>query len=319
MKKLDRLADLFNRHWIWKIIIAFLPSVWLPVIVKYLGVQISCVTEQQHLTTTGWVITIAVYALSLLILFVSSYGTKRDAEKRASIAMERDIYRSTNQYYDKLIASVHSAHIAKSALLLESARTYQQSGMLPYTTLIDPIQQLKSLSTEIRACFHDLTAIPKDRIVVSMAYELPGHDWAWVDHHVVMGGLSLDALSTNQNTAFYKLIHSDEPMIYIPDKVKALRDRQYVSDGRDGEYRNIGSLVCWKVDAITSENISLGRLVVSISSYGRQFSTDDSQDVRESINLIFRLFEEQIIIELVCLYLLDRESAKLQIDQLHAT
>lgn len=313
MKLLNNIADFFNRHWIWKIIISFFPSLWLPVIVKYLGIGLGIIDGNQALTIRGWVATIIIYVLAFSVLLVSGYSSKLEEARKTQLKSELEKHKATNEYYDKVIACVHSSHQQKSDLLLQATKTYKDSHQLPYTTLVDPIQQLKNLASEIQECFSGLTKIPKDRLVVSMAYQLDGstpsgHNWKWVDSHVTQGGLTLETLTQNNQAAFYRLIHGSSPMLYINNKAIALQKQQYISDAKDGRFKNVGSLICWKIQSQLSTNDILGKLVVSISSYGNQFAKDVEADiaaVEESVDVIYRLFEEQIVTELTCLYLLD--------------
>lgn len=301
VKKLDELANLFNHHWVWKVIISFLPSIWFPIIIKYLGTSLKLVKSAEALTTFGWVATLSIYFLALCVLVISSRNSKTEDELKEQLKCQKD----TSEFYDKVVACVHSSNEGKTTMLLQSVGEYMMSGVMPYTTMVDPVNQLKNLSTELRSCFHELTGIPKDRIIVSMAYQLENGPWDWVDRHAVYGGLTLDVLTSDPRTAFYQLITSNESQKYICDKVAAIQDGEYIADTRDNSHKNVGSLLCWKIDAILSDNVKLGRIVVSISSYGTKFSKsqDNEQDVKNSIDVIYRIFEELVLTELICLYL----------------
>lgn len=330
---IDRIANLFYRHWIWKVIIIFMPSVWFPVVVKYLGVGLWLVLAgengEQSLTPFGWFFTVCIYALSFIVLLISSRDktTQRLQKEIETLHTEIGSLRNTNAYYNKVISAVHAGQKAKSRLIIDEACDYIREGILPYDSSDDPITQLKNLSERITDCFCDLTGISRDCIVVSMAYQLhkvksegdvieqgdTDGEWQWVDAYAVYRGLPLKTLATDPKAVFHQLLSGEKPTLYYNSKAEKLKENMYIPDGKDGEHHNNGSIVCWNIDSKISESVSLGRLVVSISSYGSMFAKHNSDEigrVEESLKVIYRLFEEQIATELTHLCILRDAEAK---------
>ena len=116
-KILRKFADLLNEHWIWKTIILFLPSIYMPLIVKYTGVKLGLTNKNSELTTVGIVITVLIYASVLAVNILSSYKGKRDKEleeeKEALHRKEIEKYKNelynyynTMDVYDKLMTVI---------------------------------------------------------------------------------------------------------------------------------------------------------------------------------------------------------------------
>lgn len=78
---LKGIADSLNEHWIWKTIILFLPSIYLPFIVKYYGTGLHLSDSKGNLTKLGLYFTVAIYIIVLLINILSNYKSKKDKEK----------------------------------------------------------------------------------------------------------------------------------------------------------------------------------------------------------------------------------------------
>ncbi len=82
-----RIADWFNRHWICKTIILFLPAVYMPIAVEKAGVQIGLTDDSGVMTSRGWILTVIIYMLALMVDILSSYKAKRDKKRD----IERDL------------------------------------------------------------------------------------------------------------------------------------------------------------------------------------------------------------------------------------
>jgi len=308
--KLNFLADRLDRHWIWKILISFFPSIWFPIVVKYFGVQFYLVKSEDtsHLTTVGMVCTFIIYGLSLGILIISGYHSKNEEIRQKEYQSKIRSLESTNNLSCNLLARVRQADINKNDNLLSFASEADYSDDADFICKLKPLDNLKNIADEIRNCIHEATSIGDDKLIVSMAYCLGESDWFWVDSHAVYGGLSLTELTTNQKTIFYQIKERqiDSSFVYINNKAAYLEKNMYVSDQRDKIYKNVGSLVCVEVKA-EANNMTFARLIISISSYGKKFSNEDSNEqtsiVEENLNTILSQFEEKIITELTLLYL----------------
>ncbi|MGE4485414.1 MAG: hypothetical protein AB7C97_09940, partial [Oscillospiraceae bacterium] len=219
---------------------------------------------------------------------------------------------NTNRFYSNLLSSAHEISIEKSSSLIDAVNSSltQRKTAESFLQEIHPLQQLRYISIEICSCFHEQTSINKDKLIVSMAYCL-GEDcvnWQWVDFQAVRGGLSLNELTTNEKTPFYRLMKGQigSNFIYINDKAKAKAKDEYVSDERDKKNRDLGSLVATEI-SVEASTKTMARLILSVSSYSKKISNDDSEEVlcvvEENLQAIFTQFEEQIRTELSLLYL----------------
>lgn len=107
---LKKITDVFNEHWIWKTIILFLPSIYLPIIVKYWGDTLQLVNENDNLTIRGLVTTISIYIIVLLINILSSYKSTRDkvleAEKDKKHKEDIEEYKSSLGLYILLMEAI---------------------------------------------------------------------------------------------------------------------------------------------------------------------------------------------------------------------
>ena len=79
-KVLRKVADCLNEHWIWKTIILFLPSVYMPVLIKYGGEELKLSNKNGGLTKAGIIITALIYLSVLGINILSNYKAKKDRE-----------------------------------------------------------------------------------------------------------------------------------------------------------------------------------------------------------------------------------------------
>lgn len=309
---INQVADKLNTHWIWKTIITFFPSLWLPFIVKYKGRYLQLLDNESTLTSIGFWLTIIIYLVAFSLMLLSNIRTRDEESRQQKYRNTINVLENTNRFFSNLLSSVHGIGIEKSSSIIDAVNLNltQDGNLKDFLKNINPLQQLKHISNEICSCFHEQTSINKDKLIVSMAYCL-GEDcinWQWVDFQAVRGGLTLNELITNQNTVFYRLMKGqiDSKFIFINDKAIAKAKNEYVSDERDKKYRDQGSLVSAEI-SVEANTKPMARLIISVSSYSKKISNNDCEEVlsavEENLQAIFIQFEEQIRTELSLLYL----------------
>ncbi len=217
---LEKLADCLNEHWIWKTIILFLPSIYLPVIVKYAGEKVGLSDAEGKLTTIGIRATILLYAIVLGINILVSYKAKKDKaddEEREKLhyeeieALEDEIlsYDGTLAVYTRLLNVIGNICDIK----LESICSYINSSICngifhkPFNETVYPEKQLRSIAKELKTCLSEITKPPFNQISVSMAYEFPGREGGlkWIDQQEIAQCMQLNQLKKNKNTTFFKV------------------------------------------------------------------------------------------------------------------
>lgn len=318
---LKRIADCLNEHWIWKTIILFLPSIYLPVVVKYAGKPLHLSNEKGGMSRGGIIITVIVYVSVLSINILSSYKAKKDMEKDSEKELahtqeveglkgELQSFRNTLDVYDRLLNVIGNICDVKLGAIYNYINSSLEIGEFhkPFNETVYPEKQLKSIAREMKTCLTEITRPPFNNISVSMAYEFPGMggDLKWIDQQEIAQCMQLKNLKKNKNTAFYKIYSGESDFLFYNDKKVAEQERCYVFDKKDHRYHDIGSLICDDI-SIEDENGKIARIILSISTYGYKFT--DSEDVEVLNNMsemieevILQQFEKRIRIELAFLF-----------------
>lgn len=177
----------------------------------------------------------------------------------------------------------------------------------PFISTVQPTKQLKAISDKLAKCFSEITGIRKNDLIVSMAYSVASDNpkWKWVDFKKLHGCATLKELISNQRTAFYHVLSGEEEFVFYNNKIEAEKRGKYVFDSKDKSHKNVGSIVCQRIE-VGSEDKIQGTIILSISSYGQMFVKLDEniEKVRETIrDVILKQFEKRICIELSDLFI----------------
>lgn len=316
------MADCLNDHWIWKTIILFLPSIYLPVIVKYAGQNLNLSNSKGNLTKFGILITVLLYVSVFLINVLANFKSKRDKENDSkreeehkkeiqSYKEEIQSYDNTLDVYYRLINVIGNVCDIK----LESIYNYIDSSIKnkefrkPFNETVYPENQLKAIAREMKTCLAEITLPPISNITVSMAYEFPGigSQVRWIDQNEVAQCMQLKNLKKNKSTAFYKVYSGQSNFLFFNDKEKAAEDGNYVFDMKDHRHRDIGSIICEDI-SIEDEEEKIARIILTVSTYGYKFTNSDDELVLENMSsmieeVILQQFEKRIRIELALLFI----------------
>ena len=326
---LKKLADCLNEHWIWKTIILFLPSVYLPVIVKYAGEKLGLADAGGKLTIFGIAITIIIYVCVLLINILANYKSKRDkeTEEKREIEHKEEIneykneiisYDETLAVYSRLLNVIGNICDVKLQAICGYISTSIQEGVFhkPFNETVYPEKQLRSIAKEIKNCLFEITKPPFSQISVSMAYEFPevGVGLKWIDQQEIAQCMQLSQLKKNESTTFYKIYSGQSNFLFFNDKSKAASEGKYVFDKKDHRYHDIGSIICDEI-ALEDENGKIARIILTISTYGYRFTDSSDENVLNNMSdmieeVILQQFEKRIRIELALLFVKNQYNKK---------
>lgn len=294
-----------NKHYYLKPIFTILASIWLPFIVKYCGKDFGLMNQQENMYWYTVILTVIIYFGTSVIAFLSVAESQINKEYDAEIIK----LESNNKLYEYLIESTHNICDNKYENIITYIDSCDKDFQDIYSNVAQPIRQLKIISKEMKSCFEAILPKKNKDLIISMAYNFPevNGDWKWVDYKDLHGGFSIKELIDNESSAFYKIYSESETSVFFLDKEAAFKQNSYVFDKKDNSKKNnkVGSIACIGVPVII-QNKKIGRVIVSITSYGFKFDTnDDNEDnIRQTIeDVILTCFEKRIRIELALLYI----------------
>lgn len=319
---LKKLADIINEHWIWKVVILFIPSIYMPIVIKYVGEKCGLTDNNGSLTSLGWGITIAVYISALFVNILSSYKAKRDKENELerrkllksiedSHKEEIEVYRTNLGIYGTLLHVIGNVCDTKFDSILSYIDNSIMKGQFskPFNETVHPDRQLKNIAKEMKKCISEVTETPIDNITISMAIEFPeiNKTTKWVDQSETMQCMKLDKLKKNDKTTFHQVYSGKSEYVFYNDKLKAAEENKYVLDNKDHRYNDVGSILCEDI-CIEEDNSTLARIILSISTYGYKFTNSEDDEVLNNISdvikeVILHQFDKRIKIELSLLYI----------------
>lgn len=326
---LKKLADCLNEHWIWKTIILFLPSIYLPVVVKYAGENLGLSDVDGKLTMRGIVITVLIYVCVLAINILANYKSKRDKdiEGQREIEHKKEIenykneiisYDETLAVYTRLLNVIGNICDVKLEAIYGYISASLEEGVFhkPFNETVYPEKQLKSIAKELKTCLSEITQPPFNQISVSMAYEFPevGSGLKWIDQQEIAQCMQLSQLKKNENTTFYRVYSGQSNFLFFNDKSKAASEGKYVFDKKDHRHHDVGSIICDEI-ALEDENGKIARIILTISTYGYKFTNSSDEDVLKNMSdmieeVILQQFEKRIRIELALLFVKSQYNKK---------
>lgn len=326
---LEKLADCLNEHWIWKTIILFLPSVYMPVLVKYAGDNFGILDGDGKLTQIGIGVTIVLYICVLGINILANYKSKLDKryeaetkkqheEEIAGYQREIECYDNTLAVHTRLLNVIGNICDVKLGSIYSYIESSFKCGIFqkPFNETVYPEKQLKSIAKELKTCLSEITQPPFNQISVSMAYEFPkfGVELKWIDQQEIAQCMQLNQLKKNKSTTFYKIYSGQSDFIFFNDKEKAASDGNYVFDKKDHRYHKVGSIICDEI-AIEDEKGKIARIILTISTYGYKFTDSDDDEILKNMSdmieeVILQQFEKRIRIELAFLFVKNQYNRK---------
>lgn len=293
---IEKLIKIINKCYYIKPIIAFLGTVWFPIIIKYLGQALRLVNETEGLTFLGWLCTIAVYGSMFGISLISVQESKILVRYESNLHIYEHLIKSLDDLcdasYDRILTHLSESEIKKPARNI-------------YKNTVEPIKQLKDIAREIKECFSEIVDFQRDDLIVSMAYNFPrkNNEWFWIDSKYMEGGLSTEQLFTNTDSTLYH-VAKNEDFIFFSNKKTAHDEKCYIYDSKDKEGTVDGSIICMKIPILLGNEI-IAQIVLSVSTYG-VFLCEENEEkaVGEMIEkVLLRRFSKRIRVELAHLYI----------------
>lgn len=295
-------SNWFEKHWIIKTLITFLPTIWLPVIVKLFGVNLSISDEAGTLSFWGKIITIALYLLVLFVLILGGISAKNKKELQDEFKEKLDKAINGQFYYEYILSGIDSVNKDICTDLLKKIKQKEKANT--------PVDSLRIIAKSVQSCCSSQFDLSANKILVSMAYCLGSgnrpEDWKWANPEEVQGGLKLSELTSNSQTAFFRVMNRSEQFIYYNEKTAAIAENKYVPDERDKKHKNIGSIVVCDITATeVTSNVTIARAILSISTFTKCVSkaTDENsiKDVERNLVGILDYYENLIRRELATL------------------
>ena len=155
-------------------------------------------------------------------------------------------------------------------------------------------EHMRYIMAELKDCICDITGIDPKNLSVHFMYKHTNdssEDWKWIDGNNVSVSHTLNRIINNENSCYYRVLHTDDKFVFENDKIKAISEEKYISSDRDKYYNKKGSIVCAKIDC-GRYGKSYIEGIVSISSYGRKFVESDNI---EEINKLKNSMKYQIL------------------------
>lgn len=290
-----------NKHWVLKIILTFLFSLWFPIFVNVLGKYFH-ISNSDGLTKFGVWITIILYLLAAFASVLSDYASKKDIEEQQKTHEKEAELNSNIALLDNLLSTARNISGESFGNVSKAFNLYRKSSQNDISKFVldAPSHCLESILKEIRRCLYEISSVPCDRIAVSIAYKFKDDSaWCWGSKCSTDGGLSLSDLQKDPRTLFYRMANNQatSPFVYIEDKGKAAKENQYVEDARDKKHRGVGSLIGLRIPIGDPDNPTATALVF-ISTYSKQISQSQSKEdlvnIEENLKLILSIFENPI-------------------------
>lgn len=222
-------------------------------------------------------------AISFLLALCFDIWDKKDLEKYMNLNKE------VNKLEKILNKSFDIFKEKKRVLMNEISEPKHKENIIPYSVH----KHMRFIIEELKDCVCDITSVDPKNLSVHFMYKHTNdekEEWKWIDGDNISVSHTLKKIIENENSCYYRILHTDDKFVFVNEKLKAIADEKYISSDRDKYYGKIGSIACAKIDCGRyGESYIEG--IVSISSYGRMFV--ESGDLKE-INELERTMKYQI-------------------------
>lgn len=307
------MAGLLNRikkNAIISTIISFVQAIWFPLVIGCFGGVLGLASEDGKLSSFGWFITIFIYAIILTFLIIKSVLEKKETDKITELENKNLMFKSSAELYYNLLTVLKNICLNKYRTLLKYVVDTERKQ---YAQVISsPKVQIVKIIDELKNAVFAVTKVKNNQLTATIAYRIPAIDDAfhWIDDSYANGGLSIDVLSSDPKTTFFKVAQKNRQnrFKYFNNKNKAALEGNYLADTRDNATPK-GSIMCYYINAGSSNNSDpFIESVISIATYGQMIVSDDDSDSIERTKENFESsilpeFEERLLYELLLLYI----------------
>ncbi len=253
-----------KRFRIFHLLSTFLPIVWFPFVVSWLGEYLFLVKADGSMTWFGIILSILV--CSFVILLQVAYFLKSNSIEAGS----SDVLKIMTKVTDFTTA----INLSEYNRIVDSIFKRNGLACAAYSELHDPKECIKTTLEKLSGLFIDMTDIPCDDLAVTLAYACRDTgEWAWFDGCNVEDGLTLRELLSNPNTTFYQVLNGKDGFLFIHKsdarKPSGKDFGRYTLDRKDEENHGVGSIICTKI-IVSHHKDEYVTAVLNISTYGKE-------------------------------------------------
>lgn len=217
---------------------------------------------------------------------------------RGKVKLEKniDLPKEIEEYNKILNKSFDIFNEKKRVIINEMSEHKYADDIIKYNVH----EHMRFITTQLKDCICDITGIDPKNLSVHLMYKHTKNekankqikcegankhsddkdkieDWKWIDGNNISVSHTLRKLISDENSCYYRVLHTNDKFIFENDKLEAIAKEEYVSSDRDKYYGKIGSIMCSKIDC-GRYGESYIEAVLSISSYGRRFVGDNDKD-----------------------------------------
>ena len=304
-KILNWIYHLFEKHWIFSLIVKGLVAIWFTLHGTAVGKFFKITSADGDMTSGGVCATVIVYLLFVIIVFSEVYYNKF-GEKKELDALKAEIF---------ILKEVEDGLQSVSASKIDTLRALvanHLSSSEPLPLIISkPQLQLSKITEKCMECFLKILNAKQTRfrykdISYSLIYRFD-KDWNIISPN----GVELPSVIGTNCSTFDYMIKTGDMSKFINRKECGIQDGAYRETRRDKDCKDkgkpMGSIFCRNFK-ITHSKGTIAEAVLAISTYGGYFVPSDD-DVEKKIfqsnieECIFEKFEKQIKLELCLLWL----------------
>lgn len=262
----------FQNKWFIKSVIAAAPYL-IAVILSLTPLQKYFVTDNR---VNLWGIVLIILGGALTVLQVLSNKFSSD------IYDDGKSFQAENQVRSKIMETEHKYEEDKNILVSDGFRSiaYDNNDLIDFIQYhIKPKERIRIILSKIGECIGDICDLPSQNIHLSAAVSCDNSDWEWICEPTFEGAASLSELISGDST--FRRVMEKEVYCYKNSKAQAIEKKEYISDRKDITEKNIGSIICWEVSInIFDKDSKMNhpfRMIISISTYGRQLLVSDGE------------------------------------------
>ncbi len=283
------LYDRITERVVLSVVLSALPVLWLS-FVELLGRNVGFYTENAYLKS-GLVITVYL----ALILCIGYAFLKSSGDKYNLV-----VHRRGTRVLTTLIGSLNATKLQRYhgfvSLLAKPNGDFLCQNL-------GPIDNIRALLENMRGALSEVFGLSLEQIGLSVVYRLnQSSAWRLIPTSNLENELTVDELTTNQETSAMTVLRTRRATIFFPDKRAAHANRCYVYGPKDHGSGELGSVLCH--DISIKHNGTYVSAVLSVTSYEKQLCKPDDLDSRSKIiNLLLPTMSNRLKLELALLYI----------------
>lgn len=302
-KALTKINQINQKQWLIFSIFTTTSGIWFSLILGFFGSSLYLTKINENgdkvFTILGGILTFITVGWSLISLVAQRYCEYHN--KNVGISQEN--LENSETFFNSLNSSsasiIEKGVVAKLAYVEYMLQTNPIA--MPTYPIKKPCETLSSITDEMAQTLAKLLSYKKYNVryqdlFVNIYYCFPQeNDQQWYKAHSVRGenGLAIEEL-LKPNTAFFEALNSNKHYVYYNNKETAIEQNHYVPDPDDIRKNKvvIGSIACYLYEITRNSKVFI-KFMITLSSYGKKFSKNDSdEDYITAINLKRCFFPE---------------------------